>query len=370
MSAKNVNFAIDEVSFKPNNHVALLDIPANKPQFEDVGRFLRNSPIFFAIFHEHVIVKEVLQQFWFTAEVKQETDKTGIVLTDDETITIGLEVAPLEISQSTEAYPLEGKQGRTSINPSDGADDPSEPPAMEEEYNMDEDVKLILPAEETVLIKMDQVHEYMPLRDDLSFDLSAVKFEVNDVKKLLSMVQADVCTKAEAISALKSKADKTHAQLTKHGEMMHQILDLLQRLEPVPASSFTVEDRLLLDQVLELGLLQAQSLAKIKQQLDIDAKTNADAQDERVKANKVAAEVVDAITSHEAEAVAEVEEINDVVRADAQDEDLPITSAVDVGDKEDEDDDDDEDDDPSSFPDAGKDLGDDDDEDDDDNFTI
>ncbi|XP_024989160.1 histone H2A.Z-specific chaperone CHZ1-like [Cynara cardunculus var. scolymus] len=70
--------------------------------------------------------------------------------------------------------------------------------------------------------------------------------------------------------------------------------------------------------------------------------------------------------------VAKTEKIDDAVKANDQDEDLPITSVADVGDKEDEDDDeDDEVDDPPSFPDAGKDLdGGDDEDDDDDDFII
>ncbi|XP_024962893.1 uncharacterized protein LOC112503058 [Cynara cardunculus var. scolymus] len=71
MSAKNVNFSIDDVSFKPNNHMALLDIPANKSYYEEAATFLKNSPISFAISHEPVMVKEVLQQFWLTVEVVQ-----------------------------------------------------------------------------------------------------------------------------------------------------------------------------------------------------------------------------------------------------------------------------------------------------------
>ncbi|XP_024969641.1 coiled-coil domain-containing protein 1-like [Cynara cardunculus var. scolymus] len=133
----------------------------------------------------------------------------------------------------------------------------------------------------------------MPLRDDLSSNLSVVKVEVNDVKELLTAVQVDVRTNVEAISALNSKADA------------------------------------------------------LEQQLDIIT------------------ESIDDLTSHytdDKEAEAES------VRADAQDEDLSITSAANVGDKED--DDDDEADDPFSFPDAGKDLGADDENDDDDNFTI
>ncbi|XP_024990594.1 nonsense-mediated mRNA decay protein 2-like [Cynara cardunculus var. scolymus] len=111
-----------------------------------------------------------------------------------------------------------------------------------------------------------------------------------------------------------------------------------------------------------------------------------DAHDERVEANEANVEVIDTITSHEAEATevvdaitsreaeaVEAENNDDAFRADAQDEDLPITSVDNVGDKEDEDDDDgDEVDDPLSIPDARKDLGgeNDDEDDDDDDFTI
>ncbi|XP_024962648.1 uncharacterized protein LOC112502865 [Cynara cardunculus var. scolymus] len=126
----------------------------------------------------------------------------------------------------------------------------------------------------------------MPLRDDLSSDLSLVKDEVNDVKKLLSRLADD-----------------------KEGEK-----DLVVVVPTTP--------------------------------------TDVDAQVERAEANEA-----NAITSHEAEAVAEVGEIDDVV---IEDEDADENN-----------DDDDEDDDPSSFPDAGKDIGGDDDEDgDDDDLTI
>ncbi|XP_024974784.1 histone H2A.Z-specific chaperone CHZ1-like [Cynara cardunculus var. scolymus] len=99
-----------------------------------------------------------------------------------------------------------------------------------------------------------------------------------------------------------------------------------------------------------------------------------DAEDKRVEESVIVAEVVDVITSREAEVVAEDEENVDLVRADAQDEDLPITSIVNADDEEDEDDDK-EADDPLSSLDARKYLGADDDDDDDDNddendFTI
>ncbi|XP_024961247.1 uncharacterized protein LOC112501735 [Cynara cardunculus var. scolymus] len=229
------------------------------------------------------MVKKVLQQFWLTAKVKQETDKTDP--SDEDSIT------------------------------------------MEEEYNMADDVKLILPAIENVLIKMGQVRKDMPLRDDLSFDLSIIKAEVNDVKELLSA-------------------------------------------HPVPEPSFPAVDRLSLDQVLELDLLQTQSLDKLEQRLDIIAKSL----DDLTSPSEASTEVIDTITSREAKVVAEAEENDEAIRVDAEDEDLPITSAANVGDKEDEDEDEDDDDelgDPLSFPDAGKYLGDvDDEDDDDDDFTI
>ncbi|XP_024965904.1 calsequestrin-2-like [Cynara cardunculus var. scolymus] len=137
MSAKKVNFSIDEMSFKPNNRVALLDIPANKSDDEEVATFLKNSLISFAISHKPVMVKEILQQLWLTVEVVQETDKTGMT----------------------------------------------------------------------------------------SSDLSVVKADVNDVKEWLSVVQADVCTTVEDISALNSKANEVNVQLTKHVEVVDDAIN-------------------------------------------------------------------------------------------------------------------------------------------------
>ncbi|XP_024962345.1 putative uncharacterized protein DDB_G0270496, partial [Cynara cardunculus var. scolymus] len=226
---------------------------------------------------------------------------------------------------------------------------------------MAEDVNL-LPKIATVLDKMTEVHQDMPIKEDLYFDLSTVKVEVSQIKYLLSAVQADVCTNAEAISTLSDKVDEAQAQLTTHGELMQQKLNLLQRPALVSAPSFTKADTLSLDQKY---LPQAATVVPT-------TPTYADAQDERAEANKANAEVVDAITSCEVKVVAEAEDNDDAFKDNAKDDDLLITSTANVGDKEDEDEDDDdsEADDPLSFPDAGKDLGaDDDDEDyDDDDF--
>ncbi|XP_024974788.1 RNA polymerase II subunit 5-mediating protein homolog [Cynara cardunculus var. scolymus] len=210
-----------------------------------------------------------------------------IVFTGDEAITTRPEVNPLEIPQSTEAYPLEGNQERTSINPSDDVDDvlgpfDEEPTTMEDKYNMVNDVKLILPTRLNLISKS---------LDDLT----------------------------------------SHSADDKRGE---------KDLPQAAAAVLT---------------------------------TPTDAQDERAKPNEAVAEFVDAIISHEAKVVAEAEDNDDAMKVDAQDEDLPITSADNAGDKEYEDDDDnDEADDPLSFLDAGKDLGAavDDEDDDNDDFTI
>ncbi|XP_024962686.1 phosphopantothenoylcysteine decarboxylase subunit SIS2-like [Cynara cardunculus var. scolymus] len=211
------------------------------------------------------------------------------------------------------------------------------------------------------------------------------------------MVQAAVHTYAEAISALTSKVNEANAQLTRQGELMQQILELLQSPVPAPTPSFTVMDHLQLDQTLEHNLLQARALTKLEEMVDILTRTldnfldyhaddkvgeieldvadipmiQTEANTPRAKANEV--EVVDENpTSYEA---IEAKVVDETVRADAEarDEVLPITSVDDAGDKEDDDDEDDdnENNDSLTLPDAGKDLGDDDDEDDDDDdFTI
>ncbi|XP_024962350.1 nucleolin-like [Cynara cardunculus var. scolymus] len=107
---------------------------------------------------------------------------------------------------------------------------------------------------------------------------------------------------------------------------------------------------------------------------DLAADDDKDDDDEIAEASEAVAEVVDAIDYHEADVVAEAEEIDDAARVDAQNEDIPITSTTNVGDKEDEnedDEDDDEYDDRLSFLDAGKALATEDDKDeDDDDFDI
>ncbi|XP_024963914.1 uncharacterized protein LOC112504209 [Cynara cardunculus var. scolymus] len=165
---------------------------------------------------------------------------------------------------------------------------------MDEEYNMADDIKLLLFVE-TTLIKMDEVHKGMPLRDEVATDLSAVRAKVQEVKDQLSSMQVVVQANDEAINTLTSKADEANSHLAKHTELMQQILATLQQPILAPETSFNAED--------------------------------------------------------------------------PRDDDLPITSAANAGDMED--DDEDEDGDSPDLPDACEDLGNDDDEhDNDDNCTI
>ncbi|XP_024980848.1 uncharacterized protein LOC112517694 [Cynara cardunculus var. scolymus] len=63
MAAKNVNFALDEVSIKANNHLALLEIPPSRAFYQPAADFLKQSSLGYALNHEPLMVKEILQQF-------------------------------------------------------------------------------------------------------------------------------------------------------------------------------------------------------------------------------------------------------------------------------------------------------------------
>ncbi|XP_024990593.1 histone H2A.Z-specific chaperone CHZ1-like [Cynara cardunculus var. scolymus] len=77
----------------------------------------------------------------------------------------------------------------TSVNPSDDVENPSgfsrnKPTTIETEAEgMAEDVKLGIPVVATVLDEMDKVHKAMLFKGELINGLSAVKYEVCDVKE-------------------------------------------------------------------------------------------------------------------------------------------------------------------------------------------
>ncbi|XP_024964630.1 glutamic acid-rich protein-like [Cynara cardunculus var. scolymus] len=184
---------------------------------------------------------------------------------------------------------------------------------------MAEDVKL-LPTVATVLDKMDEVHQPMPMKEDLTHNLSVVKVEVFEVNKLLKMVQNEVCTSTEAINALNSKANEVQAQLTKH-------VEALSNLE-----QSTEEISLRLNDI-------TSSLADDKEgEKDQRKKIVVEIVDEAVVAAEVEqlaliAKSDDAITSNEAEAVVDIE-----------DDDVMILSFLTLDSLRDDDDDDDDDD--------------------------
>ncbi|XP_024958884.1 putative uncharacterized transmembrane protein DDB_G0290641 [Cynara cardunculus var. scolymus] len=239
---------------------------------------------------------------------------------------------------------------------------------MEDEYNMADDVKLLLPVVETVLIKMDEVHKGMPLRDEISIDLLAVRAE----------------------------DDEANAHLAKHTELMQHILTTLQQPIPEPELSFNAENRDQLDQTCEATVLLACAVTKLEEMMALHICTvdhffgycsKAIAKEGETESGATPSNVVDpaepAVPMTEAEVdvvdenptfyEAPVAEDVDVVRAgvEARDEDLPpITSAANAGDMED--DDEDADGESLNLSDVSEDLDDDDDdEDDDDNdYTI
>ncbi|XP_024962649.1 uncharacterized protein LOC112502868 [Cynara cardunculus var. scolymus] len=149
----------------------------------------------------------------------------------------------------------------------------------------------------------------MSHRDEVTADLSAVRVEVQEVKGQLSSLQMVVQANAEAIAALTSKADEAHTQFFQQAELMQQVMVALCQPALVPPLSFTVDD---------------------------------------------------CVQLYEAP-----EEV-DVVRAEACDDDLPITFVANVGDvEEDNEDDDDEEGESPDLPDSGSNLDDNDDDHDD-----
>ncbi|XP_024995583.1 ribosomal L1 domain-containing protein CG13096-like [Cynara cardunculus var. scolymus] len=304
------------IHLRPINYAAVifddLELKLNKRQREKVVPYTRFlSMVFSKIFDEKY-------------------SKEANILHDDETPTTGPEIASLEAYQQTGSYPLEGTMERTSINPSDNAEEPSSPftePAMGEEYDMAEDVKLLLPAVETIFIKMDEVHKGMPQKDEVAADLLAVR-----AKPILA-----------------------------------------------PEPSFTAGDRAQLDDTREAAVLLACAMTRVEEMMALQIQTvdhffvtDAEAEAPRVKAE------VDVADENPTSCEAPVVEDVDVVRpnTEARDNNLPINFVVNAGDMEDDDEEDDEVDiESSDLPDAGKDLDDDDDDDDeedddDDDFTI
>ncbi|XP_024958905.1 nonsense-mediated mRNA decay protein 2-like [Cynara cardunculus var. scolymus] len=262
-------------------------------------------------------------------------DPMVVVPTNDEAITIGLEVAPLEAPQTLAADPQEGACELTSVNPSNDVEDPSgpsgnEPTTIETEvevYDMVEDVKLLL--------YMDEVHNEIPLKKELNNGLSAVKSKVHDVKESLMAVKTEVQANVDVVVVLSNKADD------------------------VQAYSFSLEHKL---------ENHSSHLNDLTSRLDNDKEGEKDKEEEKLVAAEETADDDDALIPHvdapipNAKDAFNTKDDDDVVIAPADHEDYPFTSVLpNVGDE-----DDDEDTEPQ-LSDVGDDLGDDDEDDNDDN---
>ncbi|XP_024990668.1 pheromone-processing carboxypeptidase KEX1-like [Cynara cardunculus var. scolymus] len=117
----------------------------------------------------------------------------------------------------------------TNVNPSNNTEDtsgPYEEPTMEKEYDMAGDVKLLLPAVETVLIKMDELHKDMSRRDEVAADLSAVRAEVQEAKATSEPV-APTTNEAE-VPRVEAEAEVVNEILTSYEAPIVEDIDAVQ----------------------------------------------------------------------------------------------------------------------------------------------
>ncbi|XP_024978941.1 uncharacterized protein LOC112516152 [Cynara cardunculus var. scolymus] len=252
----------------------------------------------------------------------------------------------------------------------------TEPPITETNaYDMVGDVKLFLLVVATVLDKMNEVQQGMPLKDDLAYDLSIVQDEVCDVKSELNSMKMRIQHNSDAIATLSNKAEDVQAQLIKHGELLERIFQFLQQLPPFPEYSFREADRHQLDMVAELNLRQAEAVASMEQSLhNLVSRIPLFVDEDKERKNTKNDDVV-VISDHELlDSISLYESLRMLLIIILLHKDHPpSTSAFTnvVEDEEDEDDDEDEDPEPR-IPDAGADLRgvDDNDDDDDDDLSV
>lgn len=81
--APSMKFPLEQIDFKSNNHLALLNFPKHKPvaHLLDAAKFLSYSPINYALQVYPPECKSLLHQFWFTAQVTEKMNKAGKMLT-------------------------------------------------------------------------------------------------------------------------------------------------------------------------------------------------------------------------------------------------------------------------------------------------
>ncbi|XP_024958957.1 calsequestrin-1-like [Cynara cardunculus var. scolymus] len=93
-------------------------------------------------------------------------------------------------------------------------------------YDMAEDVKLLMPAMATILDKMDEVHKAMPVKEDLTHGLSAVKAEDDDDALIAPTTHEDL----PSTSALQDIGDEEEDDEEDDEDEEPQIPDVIQDL--------------------------------------------------------------------------------------------------------------------------------------------
>lgn len=80
--APSMKFPLEQIDFKLNNHLALLNFTKNKPATHllEAAKFLSNNPISYALQVYPPGCKSLLQQFWFIAQVTEKMNKAGKML--------------------------------------------------------------------------------------------------------------------------------------------------------------------------------------------------------------------------------------------------------------------------------------------------
>ncbi|XP_024969697.1 acidic leucine-rich nuclear phosphoprotein 32 family member B-like [Cynara cardunculus var. scolymus] len=170
------------------------------------------------------------------------------------------------------------------------------------------------------------------------------------------------------VVALASQAEEVQDQLTRHGELLHQIFQLLLQLASILEPAFAESNRKQLEQVAEFNIMQAEALSNLEQCVeDISLSLNDlilcldnDKEGEKEKSEKIDSDVTtdddealdvlphvdeipaaeDSITTGDAKA----EDDDDDVVSLTTHENLPSTSTLqDASDEEENDEEEDED---------------------------
>lgn len=78
--ADAVKFSPEQVTFKPCNFLALVDLPEDKPQFLEGAIFIKSCPLKYAFLHQPIAVTADLQAFWYSAHCSEVKTRNGTIL--------------------------------------------------------------------------------------------------------------------------------------------------------------------------------------------------------------------------------------------------------------------------------------------------